>query len=90
MTIRGLTLYISGALGVAWLMSLSITYAPGAENFASTMHAITFLGAITAAVFARYLRDLPPDHWAHQSRPLWWTTASMAILVTLFAMTMVG
>jgi len=90
MTIQGLAWYVSGVLGLTSVMTSFISYGPGAESFAFKMFAIPAVGAIAAACLARRLGGLPSDHWACNSKPLWWTTASVAMLVTLFAMTMVG
>ena len=90
MTIQGLAWYMTGVLGLTSVMALFITYGPGAESFAFKMLAVPGVGAISSACLARCLSGLPSDHWARHSRPLWWSMASAAMLVTLFAMTMVG
>jgi hypothetical protein len=90
MTIQGLAWCVSGVLGLTSVMALFITYGPGAESFAFKLLAIPGIGAIVAACLARRRGGLPSDHWVRHSRPLWWSMASVAMLVSLFAMTMVG
>lgn len=87
MSVRGMSWYLSGVLGLSWLLTFVITYAPGAGRLGFI---ITGSGAIITAAWALYLGRLPLDHWARHSTPLWWTTACVAGITTLFAMMLIG
>lgn len=82
MTVVALGWCISALLAVLALTASAITWAPPA-SLARVFPTIFGFGAVLAAGVSIAVGRLPPEHWVKQSRPVWFTCASVAATLTV-------
>jgi len=88
MSVARIFWYSSGIFAVCFILTLFISYAPGAEPF--WQEAIPLGGAVVSACVAVFIARLPSSHWVHRSRAVWAASIGMAVAVTLLVAMVIG
>ncbi len=84
MNSRFLTWYISGVMGLSWLLLSLVTVAPGGESAFDTLRGGCVAVALGFAVLAVSLQLLAAGHWLNRSRAMRIVLLVLAAICSLF------